>query len=147
MVGKKYTEFIALWGVLIAGIALLSYLPGNKNPIVRQRLEVIEPFVSDPEGQVSSVNSAAPANTTLELPRHPYALLVDSIPTFEGKAPSPSSQNCYESDFQKRLERTGNFRQITNNYKRGVPDSCSAPNHDLALSFYKVEPLPDAGCL
>jgi hypothetical protein len=104
-------------------------------------------FVSDPEGQVSTVNSAAPANTTLELPRQPYALLVDSIPTFEGKAPSPSSQNCYESDFQKRLERTGNFRQITNNYKRGVPDSCSAPNHDLALSFYKVEPLPDAGCL
>ena len=140
-----YIQFIFLWVLLIAGIAILSSLSGHKNPIVRPRLEVIEPFQAkiNPEGQVS----VEAADTTLELPRQPYALLVDSMKLHTGPAPSPTSQSCYTADFQKRLERTGNFRQLTNNYKRGVPDSCSAPNHDLLLSFYKEQPLPDSGYL
>jgi hypothetical protein len=143
-----YKDFAVVWIILIVGVALVSYLPGRANPIVRPRQEVIEPFTDiDPEGQVSSLNSLGPADTTLNLPRRPYALLVDSMKTHEGPAPSPTSKSCYEADFQNRLERTGNFRQLTNNYKRGVPDSCSAPNHDLSLAFYKVEPLPDAGCM
>ena len=147
--GKVYIQFILLWVILIVSIALLSYLPGKANPIVRPRLEVIEPFTAeiDPEGQISRLNSLGPADATLDLPRRPYALLVDSMKTHEGPAPSPTSKSCYEADFQNRVERTGNFRQLTNNYKRGVPDSCSAPNHDLSLAFYKVDPLPAAGCL
>ena len=44
--------------------------------------------------------------------------------------------------FQQRLEKTGNYRQLTNNYKRGTPDSCSEPLHEMTLSYYDVKPLP-----
>jgi hypothetical protein len=53
-----------------------------------------------------------------------------------------NSQTCYETDFQVRLEKTGNYRQLTNNYKRGDPDSCSAPLQDTAMGFYKVDAVP-----
>ena len=55
-----------------------------------------------------------------------------------------NSQTCYETDFQARLEKTGNYRQLTNNYKRGDPDSCSAPLQDTAMGFYKVDAVPAA---
>jgi hypothetical protein len=58
-----------------------------------------------------------------------------------------TAQTCYESDFETRLERTGNYRQLTNNYKRGDPDSCTAPLQDVALGYYKVDPVEPGGCL
>lgn len=52
-----------------------------------------------------------------------------------------TSRSCYASDFQRLIELVGNNSQQTNNYKRESPDSCSAPFHELVLSFYKAHPL------
>ena len=139
-------NFIGVWLVLIVAIVLLSWIYPNN--VVRQRLEVLEAFEStpvkpsNPVGESDVIVGLAPAPVSLEKPREPYSLLGDFLQPYTGKPVSPTSKSCYETDFQARLERTGNFRQMTNNYKRGVPDSCSAPNHDLLLSFYKVDPLP-----
>ena len=56
-------------------------------------------------------------------------------------AAGPTSQQCYEVDWARGLERAGSYAQRTNNYKHGYPDSCSAPNHDLILDFYKEKPM------
>jgi len=147
---KNTKEFITLWVLLILALGFISYMTAPANPIVRPRLERIEPFQNatgiTPEGKVESSNTLAPAETGLVNPREPYNLLNGVLPPYSGNpgGVSPSAASCYDADFQKRLERTGNFRQLTNNYKRAVPDSCSAPNHDLVLSFYKVEPLGGA---
>ena len=147
---KNVVEIIVIWGFLIVALGFLSHTSSvGKNPIVRPRLERLEPFQNatkiDPEGQTDTTNTLAPADASLNKLRQPYALLQDVLDTYDGPtSTSPTSKTCYEADFQKRLERTGNFRQLTNNYKRGVPDSCSSPNHDLLLSTYKVEPLPAA---
>lgn len=147
---KNVVEIIVIWGFLIVALGFLSHTSSvGKNPIVRPRLERLEPFQNatkiDPEGQTDTTNTLAPADASLNKLREPYALLQGVLPVYDGPtSTSPTSKTCYEADFQKRLERTGNFRQLTNNYKRGVPDSCSSPNHDLLLSTYKVEPLPAA---
>ena len=139
-------NFIGAWVALILAIALLSAAKAwaYPNPIVRDRIDRIEAFTNHskgPEDPIEPIMNLSPSDTTLEKPREPYSLLNDTLKPFHGVAPSPTSKTCYEADFQTRLERTGNFRQMTNNYTRGVPDSCSAPNHDLSLSFYEVEPL------
>ena len=71
-----------------------------------------------------------------------YLLLSDEIPVEESaNAPSRiscvNSRSCYATDFDRLLQQGGNYRQITNNYKRGYPDSCSSPYQELVLSFYK----------
>ena len=52
-----------------------------------------------------------------------------------------NSRSCYATDFDRMISKTGNFRQMTNNYKRGYPDSCSAPYQELVLNFYKADPM------
>lgn len=69
-----------------------------------------------------------------------YHLLKDvfpAIPREENVACNVNSRNCRNTDFGKLLEPTGNFRQITNNYKHGYPDSCLTPFQEFVLSFYK----------
>ena len=104
---------------------------GSSNPILRPRLNVKEPFINMPlDGK--GVNDS-------------YLLLDNVLPAKTSKVGvSPTASRCYDGDFQKRLERTGNYRQMTNNYKRGVPDSCSGWMHELVNSFYNVDPLPAA---
>jgi hypothetical protein len=55
-------------------------------------------------------------------------------------AVGPTSEACYKTDWARNLEMSG-YKQITNNYQRKYPDSCSAPNHDLILNFYKETPV------
>jgi hypothetical protein len=153
MNSNQIKNFIYTWAILILVIAVLSYSYNflYPNPVVRERLERIEAFtdkvISDPEGELSTVSSISPSPVNLQKPKEPYSLLLDIFKPYDDKPVSPTSQECYDADFQKRLERTGNFRQLTNNYKRGVPDSCSSPNHDLLLSFYKVDSIPFTGYL
>lgn len=47
-----------------------------------------------------------------------------------------TSRSCYETDFESSIEKTGNFRQTTNNYKRKNPDNCSTLRHEF-IGFYK----------
>ena len=148
MINKELGNILLLWLVLVIIVGLLfqsTYYIGN-NPILRQRLNRIEGFqdseVEDITGLVDTSLTANPADSALENLRKPYSLLQDVLPIFKGKAPRPTSEQCYATDFQQRLEKTGNYRQLTNNYKRGTPDSCSEPLHEMTLSYYDVKPLP-----
>jgi hypothetical protein len=78
-------------------------------------------------------NGPSPANIDN---RQPYHLLSD-IMSHTREKKSISSQSCYKTDFGPTMEKTGNFRQMTNNYKRNYPDSCSGWNQDLTLNFYQ----------
>jgi hypothetical protein len=75
---------------------------------------------------------AGPANLTTDAP---YLLLEDRKET-KDIIDVLSSQTCYETDFSKDLEKVGSYRQMTNNYKRGTPESCSAPRQDVIHSVY-----------
>ena len=146
ILGKVWVFILGWLFIILLMIFLLqSRMFYGANPIVRPRLEVKEAF----QGTASlqnvediNLNGMSPADATLNEPRQPYSLLLGWLRL----APGPKYINageCRSLDFQTRLERTGNFRQLTNNYKRGDPDSCSGPIEDLTLSFYETPPLPD----
>lgn len=137
-----------MWGFILGwiflAIILVFYLQlRGENPIVRKRQEVVEAFEAKIQDSEEPVTGGDPA---LEKPREPYNLLNGWMTPLE-KPAYPTAKGCRDVDFQVRLERTGNFRQLTNNYKRGDPDSCSTPLHDLSLAFYKNEPVPQYGCI
>ena len=70
----------------------------------------------------------------------PYHLLGDIMgePRVKESVSCVNSRSCYATDFERTIEKTGNYRQQTNNYKRKYPDSCSAPMQELVLNFYKI---------
>jgi|694.fasta_scaffold49800_5 hypothetical protein len=74
----------------------------------------------------------------------PYHLLSDEMapPRTNESISCVNSRSCYATDFQRMVDKTGNYRQMTNNYKRNYPDSCSAPYQELVLNFYKADPMP-----
>jgi len=74
----------------------------------------------------------------------PYHLLADEMgqPRDKESLSCVNSRSCYATDFQRMVDKTGNFRQMTNNYKRSYPDSCSAPYQELVLNFYKTDTMP-----
>jgi hypothetical protein len=119
----------------------------GENPILRKRLEVKEPFKVNPSEQrdpmpdLASTMKSSPGDPKLNTPRAPYNLLDGWLSPVTCDQ-YPTAERCHDMDFQKRLEKTGTFRQLTNNYKRGDPNSCSAPIQDLVMNFYKVEPIP-----
>jgi hypothetical protein len=69
-----------------------------------------------------------------------YTLLADEFApaTAPGKL---TAKTCFEADFQAATEKTGNYIQRTNNFKHGIPDSCSSPMTELVNSFYKPASL------
>ena len=76
--------------------------------------------------------------------KQPYHLLSDVMqpPRMKESISCVNSRSCYATDFQRMIEKTGTFRQLTNNYKRGFPDSCTGWQQELALNFYKVDTVP-----
>ena len=64
-----------------------------------------------------------------------YTLLADEFApaTAPGKL---TAKTCYEADFQAATEKTGNYIQRTNNFKHGIPDSCSSQRTEMVNSFY-----------
>lgn len=86
-------------------------------------------------------DSPGPANL---YNNQPYHLLSDEMspPRINETISCVNSRSCYATDFQRMIDKTGNYRQMTNNYKRNYPDSCSAPYQELVLNFYKTEPMP-----
>jgi hypothetical protein len=83
----------------------------------------------------------------------PYTLLTDSDcvkvvdrvaaadkgPWSEGVAGNePNSEDCYRHNSQACMNsRGGSYAQVTNNYMRLNPDSCSSPFHEFLGNFYK----------
>jgi len=140
--------FLFIWGVIfLLFLVYYNTVILNTN-IVRPRLDRIEPFQGAAvnakavvENSVETIGRLEPDVATINRPREPYNLLKDVLPASTQRV-SPTSQRCYETDFQTRIEKTGDYRQLTNNYKRGTPDSCSSPSHEYVLSFYKAQPVP-----
>ena len=48
-----------------------------------------------------------------------------------------TTRSCYHTDFIAQNQKTGNYKQETNNFKHGNPDSCSAPLTEFVNSIYK----------
>jgi hypothetical protein len=48
-----------------------------------------------------------------------------------------TTRSCYDTDFIAQNQKTGNYKQETNNFKHGNPDSCSAPLTEFVNSIYK----------
>jgi hypothetical protein len=121
-----------------------SIFSGSEIPRTPMRDDVMAFPPGAPASAEGLYNSRAPS----------YLLLGDELEAEPG-AGSPSkiscvnSRSCFATDFSRLLEQGGNYRQTTNNFKRGYPDSCSSPYQELVLSFYKSDGptvnLP-AGC-
>lgn len=144
--GRVWT-FILGW--IFAILLLIFYIQSKyyygANPIVRLRQEVVEPFQTSQGEDPEPMTGVSLGDPELAKPHEPYALLGNWLKLTD--TPSyKSAKECHEVDFQTRLEKTGNFRQLTNNYKRGDPDSCSGPIQDLTFAIYKTEPIPFGGC-
>jgi hypothetical protein len=85
--------------------------------------------------------SVGPAKSNLDT-REPYHLLNGWLENSKkGSVSCLTSACCSEADFEQRTNLVGNYVQRTNNYKRGDPESCSTPFHELSTSFYKPTPL------
>jgi hypothetical protein len=95
------------------------------------------------EGTVLEYPPESPAPADL-YNNQPYHLLGDEMPPprVNETISCVNSRSCYATDFERMVSKTGNYRQMTNNYKRGYPDSCSAPYQELVLNFYKADPMP-----
>jgi len=146
--GRVWTFILGWIFIIILFVFFMQARSYGANPIVRPRQNVVEAFQGSekildvPE---INLNGMSPGDPGLAKPREPYALLGGWLNLAE-KPEYKTAQGCHEVDFQGRLEKTGNFRQLTNNYKRGDPDSCSGPIQDLTFAIYKTDPIPNVGC-
>lgn len=88
-------------------------------------------------GFTNYVPVLTPDDASLDSPRKPYHLLEWLPNASSGNISCLKSSCCSETDFMSRTNLTGNYLQRTNNYRHAYPDNCSAPFHELTLSFYK----------
>ena len=124
----------------------------------------IEPFIGapapgkEPRPGVDSVEDRLiefPPNAPAEVIKsaaEPYQLLTDVLPSMgpPENLSKITAESCFMGNFGRLLEPTGNFRQMSNNYKHGYPDSCSSPFHELVTPFYKggySMPSLNPGCI
>jgi hypothetical protein len=84
------------------------------------------------------LDSAGPYEPGIGKPFKSYDLLPGGKPE-PRVAIGPTAEACYKTDWARNLEMSG-YEQITNNFQHKYPDSCTAPNHDLILDFYKETP-------
>jgi hypothetical protein len=80
---------------------------------------------------------SGPGDATLDSPRDAYKLL--DLPAGGGSLANMTSEQAYYLDGQKRIEKTGSYGQVTNNYRHLTPDNGSTPLHELGLSFYQTD--------
>jgi hypothetical protein len=121
-------------GLLLALIVLVYSFSNKLEGFESQPAPLSD--VKESDTAVLSPNGPSPANIEN---RQPYHLLSDIMAHSREKESvySVNSRSCYATDFERTMEKTGNFRQMTNNYKRNYPDSCSGWNQDLTLNFYQ----------
>lgn len=133
-------QFDYLWPVARSGINStwsMKATEGFSNMTLQQWLPspevVTKPSVGDCPG---SLMNAAGYDSGLAIKN--YDLLSDIMtPKLESRiASGPTAAKCYGVNYSKTLELSS-YAQRTNNYQHKRPDSCSAPNQDLILGFYK----------
>jgi hypothetical protein len=130
---------------IILGITLIAFSAAMINeskknwwiPSGIENFDVEPPKVEHPS---VSANTYGDANIYND---QPYHLLNDYLtpPRMTESISNVNSRSCYASDFERMISKTGNYSQMTNNYKRGYPDSCSSPYQELVLNFYKADPM------
>lgn len=148
---KKHEEFRGggseSIGGRTAGQSDLENL-GETEQFQKNKQQVLEAFAnigpasSEVVGRSEIDSLDGPADAGLLQPRKPYNLLENLPASPRGSISCLNASCCSETDFESRTNRTGNFLQRTNNYKREFPDSCSAPLTELNLAFYKNSVLP-----
>jgi hypothetical protein len=93
------------------------------------------------EKPIQYVSGPADSALNAHVPYHLLQGVLDDAAVDDQPNTAFNAQACYESDFANRIQRTGNYSQMTNNYRRKNPDSCSAPVHELVNNFYKPSTL------
>lgn len=112
---------------------------GFEDAISATPTRTLEQWLPAPETLTNTTNDSAPALYEIGLKLKNYDLLNGVL---ESKPCSrigigPTAQKCYNVDYAKTLELSS-YAQRTNNYIHKNSESCSAPNHDLILNFYKA---------
>jgi hypothetical protein len=130
--------------LLVASIAFILVLGNSQAPtyrpmpaFVREGFEGGDAVGYDPLAGLTSGPAPRKINSG-----EPYTLL-EKLPT-TNQAETHYGENalsCYAKDYWRSHERTGNYRQETNNYKKNYPDSWTSGRGEFVLSFYKGEPL------
>lgn len=69
--------------------------------------------------------------------QHPYHLLKDRLASSSTMKYAVGSKTCYDADYEQKHNKTGNYSQCTNNYKRSHPDSCSSSRQEFIMNFYQ----------
>ena len=124
---NRYVEiFIGTVFLFFLVVFFLDAYEGSKYYIVRNPITFREPMVDLMPEKVDKS----------------YSLLEGVLPLKNVQTSGNlNSQTCYEGDFQKRLERTRNYIQRTNNYKHEDAESCSSPFQEFVTAYYDVKPL------
>jgi hypothetical protein len=127
MKSNRYIEiFVAASLTFLLMVYFLDFFSVKEYIIVRNPIRVKEAF-----------ESMKPANVDTS-----YSLLEGVLPVKENqKGERLNSQTCYDTSFQSRLEKVGNYAQRTNNYRHKDADSCSSPLQEFVTAFYSVKPM------
>jgi len=124
---NSYIELIiSLIFVFFFIVYFLDFFSMSEYIIIRNPIRFKEPFVT-----------LKPANVDSS-----FSLLDGVLPLKDVQTDGHlNSQTCYDTNFQSRLERTGNYLQRTNNYRHKDAESCTTPFQEFVNAYYKVEPL------
>jgi len=128
---------------IILGLFLFIITYNLPRQVKQRELSGFQNMTPAPVGDKPIKYVTGPADSMLN-PRIPYHLLqgvLEDAAVDDQPNTAFNAQACYESDFANRIQLTGNYSQLTNNYRRKNPDSCSAPVHELVNNFYKPSML------
>lgn len=126
--------------ILVIVLALIALLLPVSEPM--KQVDVKLDASADSNQDIMDYRPNQPSPVDLDNTQ-PYHLLSDIMgqPRVKESLSCVDSRSCYATDFQRIIEKTGNYKQQTNNYKRKYPDSCSSPFQELVLNFYKLPNL------
>lgn len=146
--------FILLLGILCGGLAIAA---AYSTPAYRPRPAFArEGFTgtaaaAEKYESAANVGAMAGANTgpvqksgpapVKKVAGQSYTLLEDSLRSTAQNKPhyGENALSCHAKDWWRAHEKTGNYRQETNNYRQDYPDSCSSGRGEFVLSFYERE--------
>jgi len=128
---KSLTLIVAIGLTFLFVLATFESVRNRSYTVIRPALKAKEAFENQElKPDVYDISNAD----------KPYVLLGDTLKT-KNCLGMLDAKRCYMGSFQSRIEKTGNYRQLTNNYKHEDVESCSAPFTEVVNSFYDVKPL------
>jgi hypothetical protein len=103
--------------ILVIVLALIVLLLPVSEPM--KQVDVKLDASSDPNQDILDYRPNQPSPVDLDNTQ-PYHLLSDIMgePRVKESLSCVDSRSCYATDFQRTIEKTGNYKKQTNNYKR-----------------------------